>query len=270
MSLKGKNLGLRTVSGAVLGGVVVGAALLSKWAFAVVAAVVTVGVVWELLRMVRTKEGVEPQNLVATALGVALVVECALSGSPVALLTLLLLFPVVFIVELARGKNRPLENVAATLMAVVYGAVPMALMVCMGQRGGEWEPAWVLAVVMTVWVNDIFAYLVGCSIGKHKMCPTISPKKSWEGLFGGLIFAVAFAMGAGYMMMGNIYLWGGLGLAIALAGVVGDLLESKIKRECGVKDSGNLIPGHGGMLDRFDALFLAAPMAYIYMIIFGL
>ena len=125
MSLKGKNLGLRTVSGAVLGVVVVGAALLSKWAFAVVAAVVTVGVVWELLRMVRTKEGVEPQNLVATALGVALVVECALSGSPVALLTLLLLFPVVFIVELARGKNRPLENVAATLMAIVYGAVPM-------------------------------------------------------------------------------------------------------------------------------------------------
>jgi phosphatidate cytidylyltransferase len=77
-------------------------------------------------------------------------------------------------------------------------------------------------------------------------------------------------MGVGYMMMGNIYLWGGLGLVIALAGVVGDLLESKIKRECGVKDSGNLIPGHGGMLDRFDALFLAAPIAYIYMIIFGL
>jgi phosphatidate cytidylyltransferase len=102
------------------------------------------------------------------------------------------------------------------------------------------------------------------------MCPSISPKKSWEGLAGGLLFAVAFAMAAGYMMEGNIYLWGGLGLAVALAGVAGDLLESKIKRECGVKDSGNLIPGHGGMLDRFDALLIAAPVAYVYMMIFGL
>lgn len=270
MSLKGKNLGLRTISGAVLGVVVVGAALLSKWAFAVVAAVVTVGVVWELLRMVRTKEGVEPQNLVATALGVALIVECALSGSPVALLSLLLLFPVVFVVELARGKSRPMENVASTLMAVIYGAVPMALMVCIGQRGGEWEPAWVLAVIMTVWVNDIFAYLVGCSIGRHKMCPSISPKKSWEGFAGGVLFAVVFAMAAGYMLEGDVIAWGGLGAVVALGGVVGDLVESMFKRECGVKDSGNLIPGHGGMLDRFDALLIAAPLAYVYMLIFGL
>ena len=146
----------------------------------------------------------------------------------------------------------------------------MALMMLVGFVGEEWCPARVLSIIFIVWINDIFASLGGCSIGKHTMCPSISPKKSWEGFFGGVLFAVGFAMAAGYMMESNIYLWGGLGAVVALAGVVGDLLESKIKRECGVKDSGNLIPGHGGMLDRFDALLVAAPVAYLYMIILGL
>ena len=102
------------------------------------------------------------------------------------------------------------------------------------------------------------------------MCPSISPKKSWEGFAGGVVFAVAFAMAAGYMLEGNVIAWGGLGAVVALGGVVGDLVESMFKRECGLKDSGNLIPGHGGMLDRFDALLIAAPLAYVYMLIFGL
>ncbi|MBQ5931027.1 MAG: phosphatidate cytidylyltransferase, partial [Tidjanibacter sp.] len=163
-----------------------------------------------------------------------------------------------------------IENGALASLSMLYVALPLALLLLIGTEGGKWEPARVLMIIFIVWVNDIFAYLVGCSIGKHKMAPSISPKKSWEGFFGGVLFAVGFAMAAGYMMEGNIYLWGGLGAVVALAGVVGDLLESKIKRECGVKDSGNLIPGHGGMLDRFDALLVAAPVAYLYMIILGL
>lgn len=270
MSLKGKNLGLRTVSGAVLGIVVVGAALLSKWAFAAVAAFVTAGAMEELFRMVRTSGKAEPQNLLAMALGVALVVECTSTCSPLAILSLVPFFALVFVVELFRGKTQPLENIATSLCGLIYVAVPMALLMMVGFVGSEWEPARVLAIIFVVWINDIFAYLVGCSIGKHKMCPSISPKKSWEGFFGGVLFAVAFAMAVGYMMEGNVYLWGGLGAVVALAGVVGDLVESMIKREFGVKDSGAIIPGHGGLLDRFDALVMAAPFAYVYMTIFGL
>jgi phosphatidate cytidylyltransferase len=271
MSLKGKNLGLRTLSGAILGIIVVGAVLWGPWPAAVVFALIATVAVTELMALAAKRlPEVRANYLVTIALAGGWVAGVALHPTPVMLLVGLLFVPVIFILEVFRNSNHTLEGSALSSLSLLYIALPMTLMMLIGGGKGEWQPARVLMVIFTVWVNDIFAYLVGCSIGKHKMCPTISPKKSWEGLFGGLIFAVAFAMGAGYMMMGNIYLWGGLGLAIALAGVVGDLLESKIKRECGVKDSGNLIPGHGGMLDRFDALFLAAPMAYIYMIIFGL
>ena len=270
MSLKGKNLGLRTVAGALLGVVVVGAALLSPWALAVVAAAVVVLGQNELFRMTATDGATRPMGTLAMSVGVALVVACVLHPSPVMLLTLLLFVPLLIAAELARGEQKPLENMATTIFGLLYTAVPMALMMLVGFVGEEWAPARVLAIIFIVWVNDIFAYLVGCSIGKHKMCPSISPKKSWEGFFGGLLFAVAFAMAAGYMMESNIYAWGGLGAAVALAGVAGDLVESMIKREYGVKDSGNLIPGHGGVLDRFDALLLALPFAYVYMMIVGL
>lgn len=270
MSLKGKNLGLRTLSGAILAIVVVGAALWSQWAMAVVAALIVVISQQELFTMASSRGEVQPMGLLTMCLGVALVAECAAKHSPLVLLILLLFIPLLFVLELARGKKRPLENIAVSLFGLLYTAVPMGLLMLVGFVGSEWEPARVLSIIFIVWVNDIFAYLVGCSIGKHKMCPAISPKKSWEGFIGGILFAVLFAMGVGYMMMGDIYLWGGLGATVALAGVAGDLLESMIKREYGVKDSGNLIPGHGGMLDRFDALLLAAPFAYVYMIFTGL
>ncbi len=148
------------------------------------------------------------------------------------------------------------------------------------------ELDWKLLVVLltTVWSNDVGAYLVGISIGKHKMAPRISPKKSWEGFFGGLFFAVLVSVlwfwfvfsKDGYAFgdstrINVALLWGAMGLFVALAAVVGDLLESYFKRKIGVKDSGKIIPGHGGMLDRFDALLLALPIFYIcYTIICAL
>lgn len=271
MSLKGKNLGVRTLSGAVLGIVIVGAILLGAWPSAVVFSLVVVGGITELLQMFLLRQpDFKPAYFLTLGLGAALVTGVALNPDPLMLLVGLMFVPAIFIYEVFRKESATVENVAFSSLALLYVALPLALLMLIGGHQGEWVPARVLVVIFTVWVNDIFAYLVGCSIGKHKMCPSISPKKSWEGLFGGLLFSVAFAMAAGYMMEGDVLHWGGLGLVVALAGVVGDLLESKIKRECGVKDSGTLIPGHGGVLDRFDALLLAAPVAYVYMLIFNL
>lgn len=271
MSLKGKNLGVRTLSGAVLGVVVIGAILWGAWPTAIVASLICVGAITELFDMAtKCMPNLKPNIFLALGLGAAMVTCTALNPDPMMLLVGVLFVPLFFVVEVFRKEPAPLENMAFSSLVMMYVALPLVLLMLIGGGEGEWEPARVLVVIFTVWVNDIFAYLVGCSIGKHKMCPTISPKKSWEGFAGGVIFAVAFAMAAGYMMEGDVLMWGGLGLVIALAGVVGDLLESKIKRECGVKDSGALIPGHGGVLDRFDALLLAVPVAYVYMLVFNL
>ena len=117
-----------------------------------------------------------------------------------------------------------------------------------------------------LWSNDTAAYLTGISLGRHKMAPAISPKKSWEGFFGGLMFAML----AGYFLgkfssLLNSTDWIVLSIIIVLTGTAGDLFESLIKREAGVKDSGKIMPGHGGILDRFDSLFMVIPFVFLYL-----
>jgi phosphatidate cytidylyltransferase len=115
-------------------------------------------------------------------------------------------------------------------------------------------------------INDVGAYLIGSAIGRHKLCERISPKKSWEGFFGGLIFTVLAAIGLGQRMtlLSSIPVWGWLvfGIVLTLSAVAGDLVESAFKRKAGVKDSGTIIPGHGGFMDRFDAMFISLPFVY--------
>lgn len=136
---------------------------------------------------------------------------------------------------------------------------------------------WALAMVLTVWANDVFAYITGVALGRHKMAPHVSPNKSWEGLVGGLIGAVAVSTAAGLWLGrwlgfglsdGGWMVWAAFGLLTGLAAVGGDLAESALKRRAGVKDSGSVFPGHGGFLDRFDAMLGAAPVAFVFMKIF--
>lgn len=141
------------------------------------------------------------------------------------------------------------------------------------------QPEMVVTILTIVWANDTGAFIVGSTIGKHKIAPKISPKKSWEGFFGGVVFAVGVAL-VWYALYWSDsqatiaplfqdeivvkWLWVALGVVVAVAAFFGDLLESKFKRLIGVKDSGAIIPGHGGMLDRFDAALLAIPAAKIF------
>jgi len=121
-----------------------------------------------------------------------------------------------------------------------------------------------------VWVNDVGAFVVGMTTGRHKLFERLSPKKTWEGCIGGVVLTAALGAAAG-MVYGNIWQWAAIGVLTAVSAVLGDLFESMMKRSIGIKDSGNVIPGHGGMLDRFDAFLFAAPVFWVsYNLIFNI
>lgn len=281
MNDKSRNLIVRTLSGAVLLGVVLAAAFLGKYAYgALLLFVLSMGMD-EFYTIVK-KGGIEPQKDAGLVLGVGLfagafeIFKRMYDGVEipaglfmfVGAIVLFLLF-VPFLLEIFRAKENPLRNIAATLMGVIYVALPMSLMLFIPLllSGGVWRAEAFLFYLFIVWGNDVFAYLVGVSIGKHRMCERISPKKSWEGFVGGIIGALAMGALGNVVVGGGYLLWLGLALIVAICSVLGDLVESMFKREAGIKDSGNILPGHGGMLDRFDALIISVPFAFAYLVI---
>ena len=279
-----KNLMVRTLSGLVLVAVFVGAVLGSQWSFGALLLLIRVGGQTEFYKLAR-ETGLSPQRWMGLAVGVLLfalnfivfrqfsrsVTDEAGGAVLYLLLYIGLLLPTLFVCELFRRSATPLANLGATLLGVLYVAVPLSLLLYVPVLAGDgvWRPETVLCYIFIIWANDVFAYLVGMTFGRHRLCERLSPKKSWEGFFGGLAGAVATGLAAAYALDANYWVWGGLALVASLSGVAGDLVESMFKREAGVKDSGQVIPGHGGVLDRFDALLLSAPYVFLYLLLVG-
>ena len=279
-----KNLMVRTLSGLVLVAVFVGAVLGSQWSFGALLLLILVGGQTEFYKLAR-ETGLSPQRWMGLAVGVLLfalnfivfrqfsrsVTDEAGGAVLYLLLYIGLLLPTLFVCELFRRSATPLANLGATLLGVLYVAVPLSLLLYVPVLAGDgvWRPETVLCYIFIIWANDVFAYLVGMTFGRHRLCERLSPKKSWEGFFGGLAGAVATGLAAAYALDANYWVWGGLALVASLSGVAGDLVESMFKREAGVKDSGQVIPGHGGVLDRFDALLLSAPYVFLYLLLAG-
>ena len=279
-----KNLMVRTLSGLVLVAVFVGAVVGSQWSFGALLLLILVGGQTEFYKLAR-ETGLSPQRWMGLAVGVLLfalnfivfrqfsrsVTDEAGGAVLYLLLYIGLLLPTLFVCELFRRSATPLANLGATLLGVLYVAVPLSLLLYVPVLAGDgvWRPETVLCYIFIIWANDVFAYLVGMTFGRHRLCERLSPKKSWEGFFGGLAGAVATGLAAAYALDANYWVWGGLALVASLSGVAGDLVESMFKREAGVKDSGQVIPGHGGVLDRFDALLLSAPYVFLYLLLVG-
>jgi phosphatidate cytidylyltransferase len=193
-----------------------------------------------------------------------------------ALLTLLVL--VAMLAELIKPKQKPILNVGATLLGAIYCGWLLSFLVLIhgwhriahppigGTTAGEWLCVFTIAVTS---FNDVGGLFVGNAYGRHKLAPSISPKKTWEGMIGGIALSmiVAFLLA----LWTHMPLWPSvvLGALLAVAGLTGDLCESALKRELGVKDFGILLPGHGGILDRIDSVLFAAPVAFYGLLLIG-
>jgi len=177
----------------------------------------------------------------------------------------------VFIAEIFRKESNSVGNISFSIFGFIYIVSPLALINFLFYPGLEYDTHYtyfLLGFFILIWLHDIFAYLTGILIGKHKLLERISPKKTWEGSIGGAFFTVvgAYFLSILFHEM-NLLEWIGLAIIIIIFGTFGDLFESMLKRKLEMKDSGNIMPGHGGILDRLDSILIATPFVFIYFVL---
>ncbi len=282
MTDKQKNLIVRTVTG-VLFVVCMVCGFLNPRAMVFLFALITGLSLWEFCGLVNNEcENVTVNRLISTIAGVYFFVAVAgfrmgIVSNFIAFVPYLLTIVYLFISELYTGNKNAVNDWAYTMLSQMYIALPFSMINILAFElspvDGQihFDSLLPLSIFIFLWTNDTGAYCSGSLFGKHKLFPRISPGKSWEGSIGGGIFVLIAAAIIGYIANDgeahrlSIAEWMGLGLVVVFFGTWGDLVESLFKRTIGVKDSGNILPGHGGMLDRFDSSLMAIPAAVIYL-----
>lgn len=266
----------RAITGVLFVIILVGCILYSPLSFDILFIIISVLSVREFGQLVN-QSGEVSINKNITALGgaylfLALMRFCQGDFGSYIFLPYLALLLYLMIAELYLKKKNPIGNWAFTMLSQLYVALPFALLnVLAFQNSPEtssvtYNPILPLSIFVFIWLSDTGAYCVGSLIGKHRLFERISPKKSWEGSIGGGVVSIAssFAFAHFFPFM-SMWQWAGLALIVVIFGTWGDLTESLMKRQLGIKDSGNILPGHGGMLDRFDSALMAIPAAVVYL-----
>jgi phosphatidate cytidylyltransferase len=281
--------------------VVLAAIWFGGWAFMLFVMAISAGALMEYY-WIAEKKGLHPQKLIGVLAGLALVLAFAhgphapIGGGQDLFLIhyrrlatvvggLMLLTLPAMIIEMYRQRGSSMLNLAATLSGVLYVSLSLAALVgireffsgvassaAITEEADHVGAYMVAAVVVSIWICDSGAYYCGRAFGRHKLFERISPKKTWEGAIGGAVAAVGAMVGFRFWLLPQLELANAvaIGLIVGVFGQLGDLAESQLKRDAGVKDSSQLIPGHGGLLDRFDSLIFVAPLVYLYMVIASL
>ncbi len=215
-----------------------------------------------------------PQKIVGLVLGLLFFINCFLIANNIIPQSLIILFIpfllFVFIAELFSKDTASLKNSAITIAGLIYVALPFSLLNFVIFRensvSGNFYPWILMGILFIIWIYDSMAYVSGSLFGKHKIATSVSPLKSWEGLIGGAIFAIIMGIiNAVLFQEISMFNWIVIALIIVIFGTIGDFFQSKLKREIGIKDSGNILPGHGGLLDRFDSLLFSIPIIFVWL-----
>lgn len=275
-----KTFFVRTITGIIFVAAIV-ASFLRPEAMVLLFSIVTGLTIWEFTGLVNEREDVTVNRFISTVAGVyfffAMTYFCSdlYGGAAKSVVFIPYLVTIVYLLvaELYLKQPDPIQDWAYTMLAQMYIALPFSLLNVLAFTATNnglvmFNTLLPLSIFVFLWVNDSGAYCIGSLLGRHKLFPRISPGKSWEGSIGGAVFVLAAAYAISYFLDGSMLTmpqWMGLGLVVVVFGTWGDLVESLFKRTLGIKDSGNILPGHGGMLDRFDSSLLAIPAAVVYL-----
>ncbi|MFV0417926.1 MAG: phosphatidate cytidylyltransferase [Dysgonomonas sp.] len=272
--MKLPNIVVRILAGAVFIGLLLGGILINEYIFLIIFSVITVLSLYELYGLIE-KDAKVPVIRTWNILGgfflfIGSFYFCAYSSSAIAFVPYIIYLLFLFVSELYMKRNNPIQTLAYSILGQIYIAAPFALMnyLVFAYEQGSYSHVYILALLVFIWVNDSFAYLTGMAFGRRRLFERISPKKSWEGFFGGAAVSIASSLIFAYFYPNlSVVAWLGFAAVTVVSGTFGDLFESLVKRTLGVKDSGNMIPGHGGILDRFDSTIMAIPAVFLYLIL---
>ena len=281
MSSKTKNLIVRTITGVLFIAIMV-SGFLRPQAMVFLFSLITGLTIWEYCSLVNELKTVTVNRFIATVAGVYFFLAVAGINSGYiqtngVFVPYLLTIVYLFVSELYTRNENAIHDWAYTMLSQMYIALPFSMINVLAFRqapDGDIHYYYLLplSVFIFLWTNDTGAYCSGSLLGKHKLFPRISPAKSWEGSIGGALFVLIAAAVVGYLESQSnalsgltIVQWLGLGFVVTVFGTWGDLVESLFKRTLGIKDSGNILPGHGGMLDRFDSSLMAIPASVVYL-----
>jgi phosphatidate cytidylyltransferase len=273
-----KNFILRAITGLLFVVILLGGVLYGPLSFVLLFAGIAGLCVFEFATLVNRTQDVTMNRILSGLGGAYLFIAFAgfcIDASGFSLfIPYLMLLVYLMVSELYRKQENPVNNWAYTMFSQLYVALPFALLNVLAFRYNEagraigYDAVLPLSVFVFIWLNDTGAYCAGLLFGKHRLFQRISPKKSWEGSIGGGVAAIASSfVFASYSPLLTLPGWVGLAAVVVVFGTWGDLTESLFKRHLGIKDSGTILPGHGGMLDRFDSLLIAVPAAVIYLLI---
>jgi phosphatidate cytidylyltransferase len=269
-----KNFGKRVAVAVVAGPLILWAAWYGRLAFLILIELIILLGVWEFYQLAAKKEA-HPNRLLGMAASLFLGLQIYWRGPGELWITLMLFVVILVGAEMFRNKGSAILNTGATVLGVAYVAGLWSFLLLLREfypRASEnygSAGTWLVMLIATIWVCDTAAYHFGLTFGRHKLFERVSPKKTWEGAIGGLIFGVLMAVASHYWFVEGLRLLDAIviGALIGTVGQMSDLAESLFKRDAGVKDSSSLIPGHGGVLDRFDSEMLVAPLVYLYLVL---